>query len=179
MRQLMRAGSGLLLVATAASCVDSPDGRETQISAQRELSSSDAVSIEFTAKNTGAHSVTLEFSWPIADAKVLEVVNNAGATTGTEQAPAFDFTWQLLREGRVVSQRESPQRSTGTIEVGTSGFGGGPIKSIGLAFGGFELKTGEAYTLRILPGPGLGAIVRAKPRVVVERTRFISIGRPE
>lgn len=178
MLRTVREGCLLLFVVAAGSCVDSGGGRETRIAAVRELSSLDAITIEFTARNRGAHSVILEFSWPIADAGVLEVVNNAGATTGSDQAPVFDFTWQLLREGRVMSQRESPQRSTGTVDVGTTGLGGGPLKSRALVFGGFDLEAEQVYTLRVLPGPGFRAIVRAKPRVVIERLPALSIGRP-
>jgi len=177
MRQLLNVGLPLVLVVAAGSCADSPDGREARVSARRDLSSSDAVSIQFTAKNSGAHDVVLEFSWPIADVRVLELVNYAAATTGSDQAPAFDFAWQLLREGRVVSQRESPQRSTWVVDAATGGLGSGPLKSRGLAFGSFDLAAGEVYTLRVLPGPGFGAVVRAIPKIVVERASSITIGK--
>jgi hypothetical protein len=68
-----------------------------------------------------------------------------------------------------VSQRDSPQRSTGVVDTATSGLGEGPLKSLGLVFGGFELKTGDQYTLQVLPGPDFSAIVRVVPKVVVER----------
>ena len=164
-------------VVAVGSCVGFTDGRETQIAAARELSSPEPVSIEFTAKASGSFSVILDFSWPIADASVLKVVDDAAATTGSDQAPAFDFTWQLLRQARVISERTSPQRSTGTVDVGTSGLGGGPLKSRGLVFGDFGVKAGEVYTLRVLPGPGFGFIARAKPRVVVQRLNMIKIDR--
>ena len=97
----MRARLVLFLVVGTGSCFDCSRGPEDWISAQRELSSSDAVSILFTAKNSGPHDVVLEFSWPIADAKVMKEINEAAATTGSSQAPAFDFAWQLLSDERV------------------------------------------------------------------------------
>jgi hypothetical protein len=109
------------LMLVAGSFVACTGGREGWISIQRDLSSSDAVSIPFTAKNSGTDEVVLQFSWPIPDRQVLELVNDAAATTGSARAPTFDFAWELLSEGLVVSQRESPQRSTGVVETGTEG----------------------------------------------------------
>lgn len=171
----MRAPLVLFLVVATGSCFGCSRGPEDWISARRELSSSDVVSILFTAKNSGAHEVVLEFSWPIADPQVLKEVNDAAATTGSSQAPAFDFAWQLLSDERIVSQRESFQRSTGVVDTATNGLGAGPLKSRGLVFGGFDLIAGEVYTLRVRPGPGFSAILGVKPKVVVRRA-FILIG---
>jgi hypothetical protein len=130
------------------------------------------VSIEFTARNSGPHMVVLEFPWPIDDAGLRKLVDDARATTGSDQAPPFQFSWQLMHAGRVVSQRPSPLRSTASIDIGTSGLGGGPLKSLGLAFGGFELTAGEIYTLRVLPDYGFDVIARGRPRIVVEQSSF-------
>jgi hypothetical protein len=166
----MRAGLGFILVLFAGSLVAcGGGGRDSWISLVGDLSSSEAVSFPFAAKNGGPHEVILEFAWPIADPRVEEVITAAAASTGESRAPSFDFSWRLLKEGQVVSHRESPQRSTGSVEEGTSGLGGGPRKSLGLVFGGFELKAGDQYTLQVQPGPDLAAIVRVVPRVVVER----------
>jgi hypothetical protein len=125
--------------------------------------------MEFTAKSDGPHQVILEFAWPIADAGVRELVNHAGATTGAPQAPAFDFSWQLFRNDRIVTQRESPQRSTGIVTFSSAmGLGGDPIDFFGLAFGDVVLKAGDVYTLRLLPGPEFGPILAVTPQVVVE-----------
>ena len=133
----------------------------------RALDSSQTISIPLSAKYSGNHQVVLEFAEPLPDAHVEELVTSAAATTGTSGAPTFDFSWQLLREGQVLSRRESPQVSTGVREIRTSGLGEGPLKSTGLVFGGFDLEAGNEYTLRILPGPELTAIIRVMPRVVV------------
>jgi hypothetical protein len=157
------------LMMFAASCLGCAWESEDWSPVQRDLSTSEAVSTQFTSHNNGSHEVVLEFAWPIRDPGVLELVNDAAATTGSAGAPTFDFAWQLLKEGHVVAQRESPQRSTGVVDTGTTGLGGGPLKSRGLVFGGFDLKAGDVYTLRVVPGPGFAAIVGVTPRIVVER----------
>jgi hypothetical protein len=159
----------ILVLAGSLLACSGGGGRDSWISLAGDLSSSEEVSFPFAAKNGGPHEVILEFAWPIADPHVEELITVAAATTGESKAPIFDFSWRLLREGQVVSERESPQRSTGVVEEGTSGLGGGPRKSLGLVFGGFELKAGDQYTLQVLPGPDLAAVVRVVPRVVVER----------
>jgi len=165
----MRHRLALILILAAGSLLACTGGREDWILLQRDLSSTEAASIPFTAKSSGMHQVVLEFSWPITDPQVEKTITSAAATTGASGAPAFDFAWTLLCEGQVVSQRESPQRSTGVVEAATSGLGEGPLKSLGLVFGSFELKAGTGYTLRVLPGPELGAILGVVPRVVVKR----------
>src|SRR6476660_9822736 len=167
----MRAKIVLILVLFAgflSGCIDG-GGRDSWISLAGDLSSSEAVSFPFAAKNGGPHEVILEFAWPIADPQVEEVITAAAATTGESRAPSFDFSWRLLKEGQVVSQREGPQRSTGVVEGGTSGLGGGPRTSLGLVFGGFELKAGDRYTLQVRPGQDFAALVRVVPKVIVER----------
>ena len=158
-----------VLIVFAASCLGCTWESEGWISVQRDLTTSEAVSTQFISHRNGSHEVVLEFAWPIRDPLVLELVNDAAVTTGSARAPRFDFAWQLLKEGRVVAQRESPQRSTGVVDTGTSGLGGGPLKSRGLVFGGFDLKAGDVYTLRVVPGPGFAAIVGVTPKIVVER----------
>ena len=167
----MRARFGLILVLFAGSLVACNEGgsRDSWISLAGDLSSSEAVSFLFAAKNGGPHEVILEFAWPIADPRVEEVITAAAATTGESKAPSFDLSWRLLKEGQVVSHRESPQRSTGVVSGATSGLGEGPLKSLGLVFGGFELKSGDQYILQVLPGPDFAALVRVVPKVIVER----------
>src|SRR6476620_12145236 len=104
-----RIGLILLLFAGALLACGYSGGRDSWISLAGDLSSSEAVSFPFAAKNGGPHEVILEFAWPIADPRVEEVITAAAATTGESRAPSFDFSWRLLKEGQVVSQRESPQ----------------------------------------------------------------------
>jgi hypothetical protein len=36
-----------------------------------------------------------------------------------------------------------------------------------LVFGGFDLEAGKQYTLRVVPGSGVGGILQGTPRLVV------------
>ena len=157
-----------LVALTCFSCASAGDGREAGISLQQTLTASEPVSIPFTAKRSGPHDLILDFTVPIADREVRDLIERAGATTGEAQAPDFDFTWQVISDARVIAERSSPQRSEGVIQTGTSGLGGGPLTRTGLTFGAFNLTAGAVYTLRIVPGAGFRAIVASKPDVLVE-----------
>jgi hypothetical protein len=121
--------------------------------------------------------VILEFAWPISDVSVRDVVTTAEATTGEVRAPAFDFSWSLLDGAATIAQRDAPQRSTAVIETGTSGLGGGPLRSVGLVFGTFDLEADKPYTLRVVPGHDFAGILQAVPRLVV-MYEFSAIGPP-
>jgi hypothetical protein len=163
---------GFLLALIAGSLPACGGSFADWVSLDRTLNSPEAVSIPFSAKYGGNHQVVLEFAWPIPDVQVEAVVNSAAATTGLSGAPAFDFSWQLRKEGQVVARREGPQRSTGVRETRTSGLGEGPLTSLGLVFGGFDLEAGNEYTSRVLPGSDLSAIIGVTPRVVVVRQPY-------
>jgi hypothetical protein len=165
----MRRWTLALIVASALACVGGP---AAWTSFTAPITTNDAVSWPFSAKNSGPHQLILEFAWPIADAQVESAVASARATTGAPDAPTFDFSWQLFREGQALSRRDGPQRSSGVIENRASELGEGPLKSLGLVFGGFDLEAGKTYTLRIVPGPDFFSVARAAPRVLVMNQLF-------
>jgi hypothetical protein len=137
------------------------------VSLDRTLNGPETLSIPFVSKYPGNHQVVFEFAWPIPDARVESLVTSAAATTGSPEAPTFDFSWRLQKEGQIVARREAPQRSTGVRETRTSGLGEGSLTSMGLVFGEFNLEPGNQYTFLVLPGSELSAVIRVSPRVVV------------
>lgn len=137
------------------------------VSLDRTLNRSETLSIPFVSTHPGNHQVVIEFAWPIPDARVERLVTSAAASTGSPEAPTFDFSWRLQYEGQIVARRETPQRSTGVRERRTSGLGQGSLTSMGLVFGEFNLEAGNQYTFLVLPGSELSAVIRVAPRVVV------------
>jgi hypothetical protein len=146
-------------------------GRENWISLRSPLvpANRSGVSLSFTAKNDGAHDISLEFSWPINDEEVAEFVERAAATAGSPSAAEIDLSWQLQDDTREVAHGNGHERVTGIVDTSSSGLGGGPLKSRALVFGTFSLSAGSTYTLRLLPGPGLDAILRVLPTIQIER----------
>ncbi len=134
-----------------------------------------AATMEFTvvAPQAGPHHVIMQFAWPIGDQHVEAVVSAAVATTGEVAAPRFDVSWQMLNDGIVVCERQSPQQSTGVVDTATSGLGDGPLTSRGLVLGDCALPEAGRYTLRVVPGPQFAPIAKAGPRIVVAYQPFV------
>src|SRR5213594_2898644 len=102
----------------------------------------------FTVSRSGPHNFGLEFSSPIEDAAVADVVQRAAAGAGMAKTiPAeFDFSWRIVNETKEVAR--------GIIDSSDPVAGGGPMKSRALVFATFPAETGVPYTLRVTPRSG-------------------------
>lgn len=157
--------SAVIVFFTAAACaVESPT--EWRI-LNAPLASADAVEFSFVAVQAGPHQVIIEFPWPIADQQTETVMSAAVSTIGETEAPRFDISWLLLRDGVAVAERRSPQQATGVVDTHTSGLGSGLLTSRGLVLGGCELAASARYTLRVVPGPPFAPMAKSNPSIVV------------
>lgn len=162
--------AAFVLCMTAACAVEPPTEWKLL---DTPLASAEAMEFSVVAPQAGPHHVIMQFAWPIGDQHVEAVVSAAVATTGEVAAPRFDVSWQMLNDGIVVCERQSPQQSTGVVDTATSGLGDGPLTSRGLVLGDCALPEAGRYTLRVVPGPQFAPIAKAGPRIVVAYQPFV------
>jgi hypothetical protein len=137
---------------------------------RRELSveALDGVRASFTAAVSGDYVVTLNFRQPIEDEGVRDLVNRAASGVGIDKSPArFDFEWRVFDGDHLTARGRGQEGATGTIDRGSLGLGGGPLKSRALVFGKFSAQASRIYTIELLAGPALIAVIRAKPELEI------------
>lgn len=128
------------------------------------------MSWSFTVRQNGPHAFGLEFSSPIADAVVADVVERAAAGAGKAKVPPeFDFSWRIVNETKEIARGSGEEGVRGIIDTSDGGLGGGPLKSRALVFATFPAQTGVPYTLRVTPRSGFIPLLRANPAFIIER----------
>jgi hypothetical protein len=125
----------------------------------------------FTVRRSGPYNFGLEFSSPIEDAAVADVVQRAAAGAGMAKTiPAeFDFSWRIVNETKEVARGSGEEGVRGIIDSSDPVAGGGPMKSRALVFATFPAETGVPYTLRVTPRSGFIPLFRANPAFIIER----------
>lgn len=137
---------------------------------RRELSVDDlkGVRASFTPALSGNYAVTLNFPQPMEDPQARDLVNKAASGVGIDEAPArFDFEWRVLDADKLIARGTGQEGATGTIDTGSSGLGGGPLKSRALAFGEFTAEAGRHYTIELKVGSEFAPVMRGKPQLEV------------
>lgn len=129
------------------------------------------LSWSFTAKQTAPHDIGLEFSWPIEDKEVAELVERASGSVGTATAvpAAFDFSWHILEGTKELARGSGQEGVRGIVESSSSGLGGGDVKRRSLVFGTFPAQAGVTYTVRVVPKSAFGPLLRVAPAVLIEQ----------
>jgi hypothetical protein len=155
----------------AALCATACDFAQTDVALRRPLrkSAGPVLSERFSVRYTGSYAVSLEFPWPIEDAEVATLVNQAAAYSKSESASTvFDFSWEVRESDRLIAEGSGRKGPSGVVDTSDSGLGGGPPKTRALAFGKFNARKGGEYTLRFTAGSEFGRVAGALPILKVE-----------
>lgn len=181
----MEPKAALLIVATAwmtAGCAGPPpEPPEIRIPLAAEMRGE--MSAPFVIPANAVYTVGLEFTTPIQNADVAQLVVKAASVEG--QHMPFDLTWTVLDGTQAVG------RGSGVDGISGAGEGGSGMTAVAilpgktsprapmpttktLYFGTFDGCAGRAYTLKFSHGPDLAAVLRSSPTIAIDVHRTLS-----
>ncbi|MGH9145438.1 MAG: hypothetical protein ACRD1Q_01920 [Vicinamibacterales bacterium] len=170
MRPLILLAVTVILV-VASGCTEAPGSGlpDEMFALKRELTAQDLGGFQasFTPAVSGDYAITLNFRQPIEVEEVRHLVN--GATRSDDARAQFDFEWQVLDGGKPLTRGTGRQGAIGILDSGSSGLGGGDLKSRALVFGTFGGEANRLYTIEFQAGPAMAPVIRAKPQLEIVR----------
>ncbi len=174
MRRFIFLAVAVILIVVSG-CTETPgSGPPDELFAlKRELTAQDlgGFHASFTPAVSGDYAITLNFRQPIEVEEVRDLVN--GATRTDDARARFDFEWQVLDGGKPITSGTGRGGATGIIDTGSSGLGGGDLKSRALVFGTFNGEANRPYTIEFQAGPAMAPVIRAKPQLEIVRVPTI------
>jgi hypothetical protein len=171
MRRFILPAVAVILI-VASGCIEAPGSGPPDgwFALKRELTAQDlgGFNASFTPAVSGEFAITLNFRQPIEVEEVRDLVNGAARGAGTDDRRAgFDFEWRVLDGGKPLALGTGRQGATGIIDKGSSGLGGGDLKSRALVFGTFGGEANRLYTIEFQVGPAMAPVIRVKPQLEI------------